>query len=342
MKLPEHLNKFINLNKIDADFLMCIANTALISLDDLQWILSLSNSDFVEYPLDDSEYIDINEGYEEKYEWDGDSSPIRISIYGNDIDYETSDFSWNITDNEVRDGRLLGLTIDFTECRVKNPSVLFSAINFALQKFGDDLALETLCLCGLRRDLSDKFTELSIRLPYLKTLIINRIKLLNVNFIAAPRLEELNIIDSTLDEYDLSRMLAIKVVCIGDQYLKKIILPNGNSINKIILGKGYLPTVRETKDGLGISLNDLISNIGFSVEYLSLSGCGFSKVDLSVCSNLKHLNLSNNPINKLNLSWVPGLEYLNLEGTGIQNVDSSDLTKLKHFLANATELNSAR
>jgi len=184
-------------------------------------------------------------------------------------------------------------------------------------------------LCALHEDLLDEFDDLSIRLPNLKKLIINRVRVKKINFNAAPRLEEIKIIGSIVADYDLSTMLAIKEVCIGDRDLKKIIMPVVNSVNKIIIGRGDLPTVREKNNGIGSSLEDLIFNIGFSVQHLSLAGCGISKVDLSACSNLKYLNLCNNPVNKLNLSWVPGLEHINLDGTGVQNMDTSGLTKLK-------------
>ncbi len=335
--MPDHLNRFINLNKTDADFLMCISNAADIDLRDLHWILSLSDSEYVEYPKDDFDYPDINDGYYEKYEWDGED-PIRISIFGRDVDYEIAKTVLDITDNEVRDERLLGLTIDFTESRVRNPKKFFAAVNFALNKFREDLALEVLCLCALKKDLLEEFEELQIRLPHLKKLIINRVKVQKINFIAAPRLEEIKIIGAIAADYDLSSMLAIKEVCIGDLDLRRIIFPVGNSVGRIIIGRGYLPTVQEKNNGIGSSLDDLISNMGFSVEHLSLVECGISKVDLSVCSKLKYLNLSNNPINKMNLAWVPGLEYLNLSGTGIQIADTRLLTKLKNVLIDEINL----
>lgn len=333
--MPDHLYRFTNINKTDANFLMCISDAAAIDLNELHWILSLSNSKYVEYPMDDSDYPDINDGYDEKYEWDGEV-PVRISIFGRDVDYEIAETVLDITDNEVVGGRLLGLTIDFTESRVKDPKKLFAAVNYALNKFRDDLVVEVLSLCALHEDLLDEFDDLSIRLPKLKKLIINRVRVKKINFNAAPRLEKIKIIGAIVADYDLSTMLAIKEVCIGDRGLRKIIMPVVNSVNKIIIERGYLPTIREKNNGIGCSLEDLVCNIGFSVEHLSLDGCGISKVDLSVCSKLKDLNLKNNPINKLNLAWVPGLEYLNLENTGVQNVNTRELTKLKHFLDSAT------
>ena len=334
--MPDHLNKFLNLNKTDANFLMCISDAADIDLNDLHWILSLSNSEYVEYPMDDSDYPDINDGYDKKYDWDG-TGPVRLSIFGRSLDYDISETVMSIIDNEVVGERLLGLTIDFTECRVKNPKKLFAAVNFALNKFRDDLVVEVLSLCALHEDLLDEFDDLSIRLPKLKKLILNRVIIQKINFIAAPRLEEIKIIGSIAADYDLSRMLAIKEVCIGDFNLRRLILPVGNSVERIIIGKGYLPTIRERNNGIGCSLEDLIFNMEFSIKLLSFEGCGVSKVDLSVCSKLQDLNVSNNPINKLNLDWVPGLEYLNLQGTGIQNVDRRGLSKLKHVLVDTRE-----
>jgi Leucine-rich repeat (LRR) protein len=335
--MPDRLNKFININKTDTDFLMCISDAASIDLNDLHWILSLSDSGYVEYPMDDCDYPDINDGYDEKYEWDSEG-PIRISIFGRDVDYEIAETVLDVADNEVEDGRLLGLTIDFTERRVKNPKKLFSAVNFALNKFREDLALEVLSFCALKEDLLEEFEELNIRLPRLKKLIINRVKVRKINFIAAPRLEEIKIIGAIAADYDLSSILAIKEVCIGDLDLRRIILPVRNSVGRMIIGMGYLPTIREKNNGIGSSLDDLVLNMGFSVEHLSLAGCGISKVDLSIFSNLKYLNLSSNPINKLNLAWVPGLEYLDLSGTGIQIADTKELTKLKNVLIDASKL----
>lgn len=325
MKMPDHLNKFININKTDADFLMCIANTASIEIDDLYKILMFSSSDYVEFPLDDTEYPDINDGYEDKYEW-VDDGPVRTSRYGKTVDYELQEY---IFDNHVENNRLTGITIDFSESHIKNPEALFSAVVFALQKFRDVLVLEVLSFCALQSDIDIKFPAFEIRLPFLRVLRLNRINICSINFASAPRLQFISIIDLGINKYDFSRLPALEELCIGDCSVDSIKLSISNNLNKIIIGKGYLPSVRDKNNGLGINLEDLISNIGFSVQHLTLAGCGISKIDLSICSNLKYLDLSNNPINNLNLAWVPRLEYLNLDGTGVQNMDTGDLTKPK-------------
>jgi hypothetical protein len=331
--MTDHFKTLADLDKVDAEFLLCISKASAIDLRDLHKILSIGSCYYVEYPMDDFDDPDINVGYDEKYEWCYDR-PIRINGYGREIDYEMAEID-DLISIEVKDRRLVSLMIDLTDNRIKDKEGFLKAVNGALQKFGDDLVLETLCFGGLFGNRS--VPELCIKLPYLKTLIINMVEFKKIKFISAPRLECIKIIDSGESVYDLSRMLSLKLVCIGDHNVIKIILPVANSVEKIIIGKGCVPTVRERNNGIGGSLVDLVLNVGFSVEYIVLAGCGISKIDLSECSNLKYLNLSNNPINKLNLAWVPGLEYLNLQGTGIHNVDRRGLSKLKHVLVDTRE-----
>jgi hypothetical protein len=321
---------FENLAEVDKKFLFCIANNASISLDDLYKILLLSDSRYVEWPYDDSEYPDINEGYGDKYDW-VDDGPLRISKYGESVDREIvdEDIIGYVSDHEIRDGRLIGLTIDFTQTLIRDPLSLFSAVNFALNQFRDDLKLEGLCFCALMNDADVSLPEFEIRLPYLKCFKINRVKFSSIKFIAAPRLQFFGAIDSRVQCYDFSRTLALKEVCIGCGHLMKIILPLNNVVNRIIVGKGDSPTVKAMNNGIGVNINDFITNIGFSVEYLSAVGCDISQVDLSLCSDLKYLDLSGNPLNKLNLAWVPDLEYLKLEDTGVEKIDTSGLAKLK-------------
>lgn len=332
--MSEYFNNFNNLEKNDLEFLMYIAKNASLDIDVLFKILRFSQSDYIEYPLDETEYSDINEEQEDNYQWI-DESPVRISIYGRTIDFAISEIIDCIIDNEIRNDRLVSLTIDFGNDEIENPIKLFSAVDSALQIFGEKLLLETLCFCQLEKLSNKIFPHFSVKLPFLKNLILNRVKFTSIDFLAAPRLESIAVISSGVATYDFSRLLALKEVCIGCSDLSKIILPKNNRVNKITIGRGDLPTVKEKINGIGSNVNDIISNIGFSVEYLSVAGCGISKVDLSLCSNLKDLNLSNNPINKLNLAWVPGLEYLNIQNTGINNLETSELKMIKHIFSNS-------
>lgn len=330
------MTKLDALEKHDADFLTKIAALAEISLDTLHNILYLSNADYVEWPMDDSEYEDINEGYEEKYDW-VDDGPLRLSKYGNDVDLQMPRLSSELK-TRVVNGRLISLTIDFSLRNVGNHTKLFEAFKSAIQQFSSNLVLESLCLCALQNNIENfcnlrddlsviELSNFEVRLPYLKHLCLNRVKFSSINFFAAPRLQSISILDSTVDVYDFSRMIALEEICVGDLNLRKITLPPKNALKKIIVGKGMSPSVRERTQGIGCDLGELILNIGFSLEYLSVVGCGVSKIDLSIMSNLKYLNLEDNPIAELNLSWVPNLEFLKLQGTGINNIDTNSLIK---------------
>jgi hypothetical protein len=331
------MKKLDALEKHDADFLKNIATLAGISLDALHNILYLSDADYVEWPIDDSEYEDINEGYEEKYDW-VDDGPLRLSKYGSDVDLQMPRLGSEFNTSVVN-GRLISLTIDFSLRNVEDPTKLFEAFKSAIQRFSGNLVLESLCLCALQNNIDNfcnlhtdliaiELSDFEVRLPYLKHLCLNRVTFSSINFFAAPRLQSISILESNIDAYDFSRMIALEEICIGDLTLRKITLPPNGALKKIIVGKGMSPSVRERTQGIGCDLGELILNIGFSLEYLSVVGCGVSKIDLSIMSNLKYLNLEDNPIAELNLSWVPNLEFLKLQGTGINNVDTTSLIKI--------------
>lgn len=333
------MNKFSELERLDSEFLAYIAAHGGISIEDLHKVLLFSDSTYVEFPIwdDENEYPYLSDSWNAEYRWI-DEYPLRISHYGDDIDFKFG--LMELSDNAISGGRLTGLTVDFGIEIIENPNKLFSAINSALNIYGPKLALQTLCFCSLqspayRRSKENFFASLlEVRLPHLEELVLNRFEISDIKFIAAPRLISFSVIDSGISEYDLTKLYSLEEINIGDKNLSHIKLSYDNIVKNITISKGDSPSVRERKHGIGCSLADLISGIGFSTENLKIIGAGISHVDLSVLSKLKILNLKNNPIKELNLDWVPLLEYLNLEGTGVEKVNTSALPKLKQIFLN--------
>lgn len=231
--------KFNELEKVDSDFLAYIANNGNISIDNLYKVLMFSDSAYVEHPLDDTEYPDINDGYELKYRFE-DEFPIRISNYGEEIDFA---FAYlDLSDNRVCDGRLTGLTVDFGLGIIKDPNKLFEAINSALKIYGGDLVLTSLCFCSLQEELfpslsatekiSFKAPLLEVKLAHLEELVLNRVRFSDVKFIAAPRLKSISVIDAGVARFDLTKLYNLVDFKIGDCEFSHLVLPVDNAVKK--------------------------------------------------------------------------------------------------------------
>ena len=104
------------------------------------------------------------------------------------------------------------------------------------------------------------------------------------------------------------------------------------SVEVVYLNRGKLPSQREKNNGIGIYLNDLISNLNFSTKKLTVISAEIVNIDLSAVTRLEYLDLSSNPINQINLSWVPKLQFLNLQNTGLKKLDVVEMNYLNKLL----------
>lgn len=323
------IKKISELSAPDASFLGYLAKVTKTTDFDLFFILYTSDSGRVEEPLEDADQEDLN-AHSALYDDYGDGGFVRRNRYGQDFEWATIERGLGFSS----EGRLRSLTVDLGCSKIINPQLFLKALVEAIDLYGGHLLIESLCLCGVERDVELSEFSLEIKLPYLRHLILKKLKFSNVNFYAAPRLESLVVMDSGVPCYDLTHAYQIKEISIGDVYFEKLILPKQNFVEKVFINKDAMCTVRDRNLGRGVKLEEVIENVGFSIEELKVLYAGVSSIDLSSMTKLQALYLTGNPLKDINLNWLPRLKNLDLNLTGVDSLDVAGNKLLKSIHVN--------
>lgn len=169
----------------------------------------------------------------------------------------------------------------------------------------------------------------------------------DISLFNSMNIEELRIINTTVNNLNVSGISSLKILDCTHSYLTSINISGLSNLEELICSENWLTTINlSTNNNLkklycrenyltNINLTNLIN-----LNTLDCTGCNLANLNLSTLSNLVDLTCSNNLLTNLNLTGLVNLEKLECKYNNLTNLDLLGLNNLNSLDCSYNELTS--